>query len=58
MEYYLRELTKDQRKAVLKIIANAGSNEERWVRIKTFFSRTSPWLVDNFFAWNLYRTTL
>jgi len=58
IENYLGALSIDRQRRINRIIDSATSNEERWMLIKSYFLKTSPHLVDNFFAWNLYKLTI
>jgi hypothetical protein len=39
-------------------ICKVPDNERRWLMLKTCFLAYAPELVDNEFAWNLYKTTI
>lgn len=58
LKVYLRALSIERQKMVKKIISETPPNEERWMKIKSYFLGISPSLVDNLFAWNIYKLSV
>lgn len=54
---YLELLTETEKLSIEKLI-EIKDTEKRWEAIKSYFLKHNPKLVDNRFAWNLYRSTL
>ena len=58
LKVYLRALSIERQKMVKQIISETPPNEERWMKIKSYFMGISPSLVDNLFAWNIYKLSV
>ena len=58
LKMYLKVLSFDKRAIVQKIIKNTPPSEERWLKLKAYFLRINPALIDNLFAWNIYKFSI
>lgn len=58
LSVYIRALSIEKQKRINSIISTTSAGEERWLVLKSYFMSISPKLVDNLFAWNVYRLSV
>lgn len=57
LQQYLNQVPTEIKKDVTNIL-RISDNEERWKYLRYCFLAYAPELIDNQFAWNLYKETV
>jgi hypothetical protein len=55
---YLSILSRLKQVEVNRIISKYNNPEQRWIKLKQYFIKTNPSLIDNLYAWNLYKSSI